>query len=164
MPFFSSRQWMALIAFGSAASMAFALYLQYVVELAVCPLCYTQRVFIIATGVLCFFGAIHDPKALGIRIYSLLALIMASIGAGFAGRHIWLQHLPEGQAPACGPSVQYLLETLPFGEALEVLLMGDGNCAEKVWSFLGFSIPELTFAVFAGMIIVLLGNLIKPQS
>jgi len=31
------------------------------------------------------------------------------------------------------------------------VMMGDGNCAEVVWSFMGLSIPEQTLIVFVVM-------------
>jgi disulfide bond formation protein DsbB len=41
-----------------------------------------------------------------------------------------------------------MLETLPFSETLSIVMMGDGNCAETMWTFLGLSIPEQTLALF----------------
>lgn len=158
----TNRQLFALIAAVAAGSMAFALYLQYVVGLVVCPLCMTQRGFVILTGLTAFVAALHNPMALGQRLYALLAVIFAAGGAGFAGRHVWLQHLPPDEVPACGPSLEYMLETLPFAETFKILIMGDGNCAEVVWRFLGLSIPELTLGLFALMILVLLKALLAP--
>ena len=37
-----------------------------------------------------------------------------------------------------------MLENLPFEDTLSIVLMGDGNCAETVWTFMGLSIPEQT--------------------
>jgi len=34
------------------------------------------------------------------------------------------------------------------------VLMGDGNCAETAWTFLGFSIPEQTLALFCATIVI----------
>ena len=35
-----------------------------------------------------------------------------------AMRHVWLQSLPPGEVPACGPGLNYMLETLPFTDVL----------------------------------------------
>jgi disulfide bond formation protein DsbB len=67
-----------------------------------------------------------------------------------------LQHLPEDQVPACGPSLEYMLETLPFSETLSLVLMGDGNCAETMWTFMGLSIPEQTLILFCAVTAVCL--------
>lgn len=151
----TARHRFGLVALIAAAAMGFALYLQYVVELAVCPLCLTQRVFLVSAGVVAFLAALHNPQRLGQTLYAGVAMLMAAIGWGFAARHVWLQHLPPEEVPACGPSLEYMLQTLPFSDTLSVLLMGDGNCAETVWTLFGLSIPELTLGLFTGLILIL---------
>jgi protein dithiol:quinone oxidoreductase len=140
-----------LIAIGCSLLIAIALYMQYQMDLIPCALCMTQRVFIIAIGVIALIAWLHQANTLGARIYPIIGMLFATIGAGFASRHIWLQSLPEDLAPACGPSLSYLLETVPFLEALSVLLQGDGNCAKSVWSFLGLTIPGWTLVAFIGL-------------
>jgi disulfide bond formation protein DsbB len=72
----------------------------------------------------------------------------AVVGAAVAGRHVWMQHLPPGEVPECGPGLSYLLETAPFLDVLKTVLLGDGNCAEVQWSFLGLSMPGWTLLWF----------------
>ena len=79
-------------------------------------------------------------------------------------RHIWLQSLPEDLVPACGPSLSYLLDTVPFFEAISVLLQGDGNCAESVWSFLGLTIPGWTLVAFIGLLLTNAYLIIRPSA
>lgn len=132
-------------------SMLFArLYLQELLDLEACPLCMTQRVFVVLWGLFALAGALHNPPAWGRRVYAALCTLAAWAGGAIAARHIWLQNLPEDQVPACGPSLDYMLENLPFSETLDIVLMGDGNCAEVVWTFMGLSIPEQTFVLFCG--------------
>jgi disulfide bond formation protein DsbB len=97
---------------------------------------------------------LHNPPGWGRRVYAGLCTLSAIIGGAVAARHVWLQHLPEDQVPACGPSLEYMLETLPFSQTLELVLMGDGNCAETLWTFMGLSIPEQTLILFvvAGLV------------
>lgn len=150
MPFLSSpRGIYFLIAFGCAAAMCFGFYLQYVEHLEPCPLCMTQRVFIVLAGLIALIAGIHNPGKTGRWIYTGLGTLSAMVGAGFAGRHVWLQSLPEDQVPACGPSLEYMLDTLPLTETLQIMLTGDGNCAEEVWSMMGLSIPAWTLVGFA---------------
>jgi protein dithiol:quinone oxidoreductase len=142
-----------LVFFGIAAvcafSMAFAYYyLELHLGLAACPLCMTQRVFVVSLGVFAFIAALHNPGTVGRRIYSLLCLLSACVGGAVAARHIWLQNLPEDQVPACGPSLEYMLDTLPFSETFSIVMMGDGNCANVSWTFLGMTIPEQVLALF----------------
>lgn len=132
----------------TVAAMGFALYLQHMLQLEPCPLCITQRAFVILVGVFALIAALHNPRGWGRRVYAGLCVLAAMGGGAVAMRHVWLQHLPEGMAPACGPSLGYMLETFPLSETFELVMMGDGNCAETVWTLLGFSIPEQTLALF----------------
>lgn len=128
------------------------LYFQKYLGLYPCPLCITQRIFIIAVGLTALVAFIANPQRLGRRIFATFGMLFAIIGGGFSTRQLWLQSLPEDQVPACGPGVEYLLDNFPLREALSVLLRGDGNCAEVVWSFLGVSIPGWTLVAFAGLV------------
>ena len=147
----STRNLLLLIWVGVIVLIGIALYMQYVMELIPCALCMTQRVFVIAVGVVALLAWLLQPQARGLKVYSLIGMIMAVIGGIFSSRHIWLQSLPEDLAPACGPSLSYLLDAVPFFEALRVLLQGDGNCAESVWSLLGLTIPGWTLVAFIGL-------------
>ncbi len=138
----------------AAGLMGFGYYLQYVVGLEPCPLCMTQRVFIVAAGLAALLAAIFNAHRTGAVVVALMCLA----GSGFAGRHVWLQSLPEDQVPACGPSVDYLLNNFPISEALEILLRGNGNCAQIDWTLLGLSIPAWTLLAFIGMASVALWN------
>jgi disulfide bond formation protein DsbB len=139
------------------ASMVFArVYLQGFLGLDACPLCMTQRFFVVLWGIIALIAVVHNSQGLGRRVYAALCGLAAWGGAAVAARHIWLQHLPEDLVPACGPSLDYMLENLPFEETMNIVLGGDGNCAEVSWSFLGLSIPEQTLAVFTVVILVCL--------
>ncbi|MEH6634284.1 MAG: disulfide bond formation protein B [Halioglobus sp.] len=133
----------------SISSMLFArFYLEEFLDLAACPLCMSQRVFVVMWGVFALMAVLHNPSGWGRRLYGALCALAAITGGAIAARHVWLQHLPPDQVPACGPSLEYMLETLPFSETLNIVFMGDGNCADTMWTFLGFSIPEQTLALF----------------
>jgi disulfide bond formation protein DsbB len=146
---------MAVIAIG------FAMYLEHQLDLHPCPLCMTQRVFIVLVGIVALLAAIQNPGLTGRRIYAVICILAALTGGAIAARHVWLQHLPEDLVPACGPSLEYMLETLPFSETLNIVLMGDGNCADVVWTFMGLSIPELTLLLFIGVTGVCLWQLFR---
>jgi disulfide bond formation protein DsbB len=143
-------------------AMAFAvLILQGRMQLEPCPLCITQRVFMILTGLFALIAALHGPRGWGRRVYAALCALAAAGGAAVAGRHTWLQSLPEDLAPACGPSLGYMLENFPLAETFELVMMGDGNCAETVWTFMGLSIPQQTFIVFAVLVLISLYQLLR---
>lgn len=137
-------------------AMGFAvLFLQQALGLAPCPLCITQRGFVILVGLFALVAFIHNPSGIGRRLYAGLCTLAAVGGAAVAGRHVWLQSLPADQAPACGPSLDYMLDTLPLSETFALVMMGDGNCAETQWSFLGMSIPAQTLLLF--LVLAVLG-------
>ena len=146
----------------AVVSMLFArLYLQAFLNLEACPLCMTQRVFVVAWGLIALIATLHNPLGWGSRVYAALSGLAACAGAAVAARHVWLQHLPEDQVPACGPSLDYMLENLPFEDTLSIVFAGDGNCANVSWSLLSFSIPEQTLAVFCAAILICLWQTVR---
>jgi protein dithiol:quinone oxidoreductase len=147
----SSRKVFALIALACALAMGFAFFLEHQLDLAPCPLCMTQRAFVVLVGLIALAAAAHGPLDSGRKIYAGAVALVAFGGGAVAVRHIWLTYLPEDQVPACGPSLSYMLETLPFSETLQLVFMGDGNCAEVDWTLLGLSIPEQTLALFLAL-------------
>lgn len=153
----------ALALLAGASLLVAKVFMQEVLGLAPCPLCMTQRVFVGATGLSALVAAVHNCDGLGRRIYAGFCILFSVTGGFFAGRHVWLQYLPPEEVPACGPSLEYMLETLPFSETLSILMMGDGNCAERMWTFLGLSIPEQTLALFVLMTLLGLWQMIRPN-
>ena len=106
-------------------------------------------------------GALHNPAGRGGSVYAGLCLASAWGGGLVAARHVWLQHLPEDQVPACGPPLDYLLENFPLQEAINTLLMGDGNCAETMWTFMGLTIPEQTLLVFVAAMVISFWQMVR---
>ena len=137
--------------------LSFGYFLQYAKGLEPCPLCITQRFFFFLIAGLSIISFIHNPNIFFSRLYNLVGIVFSLFGAGFAVRQSYLQSLPTDQAPACGPSIEYIFSNFSISEALGILLRGDGNCAEVVWSFLGLSIPawSLTAFLFFTFILVL---------
>ena len=101
--------------------MAYALYAEHYLQLAPCPLCVFQRMAVIALGIIFLIATLHYPSGWGRRVYAGLLLAAAGFGVGVAGRHVWIQNLPADQVPACGAGYDYIMETLPIGEALSFL-------------------------------------------
>lgn len=135
------------------AAMAFALWLEHGEGLEPCPMCVFQRVAMIATGVFFLVAAMHGPSGVGRLVYGGLQLLAAGAGAGIAARHVWLQSLPEDQVPACGPTLDFLVDALPLWEVLTTVLRGDGNCAVIDWTWMGLSLPQLTLAGFLALML-----------
>jgi len=133
-----------------------ALVLQYLEGLEPCPLCILQRVAVMLLGGVFLLAALHNPAAIGRRIYAGAALAISLGGAGIAGRHVWLQHLPPEEVPPCGPAMDYILDTFPLSKALGIILRGSGDCATVDWTWLGLSIPGWTLVAFIGFCLLAL--------
>ena len=135
-----------------AALIAAAVYFQYAAGLEPCPLCIFQRVAFIAVGVILLAGFLHNPRGWGRRVYGGLAGVAALFGAAVAGRHLWLQNLPEGQVPECGPGLAFMLEAFPLQKALGLILRGSGECAEVQWALLGLTMPGWSLVWLVGLV------------
>ena len=105
-------------------------------------------------------AAIHGPAKVGRRVYAAIAALFVAAGAATAIRQIWLQSVPADQLPSCLPSLEYMMEALPFQEIARLVLHGTAECAEVSWTMLGMSIPEWSLLGFIGMAIVCLWQLL----
>jgi protein dithiol:quinone oxidoreductase len=123
------------------ALMAYALYAEHKLLLAPCPLCVFQRVAVIALGIVFLAAAVFSTRRSVRIVHAGLIGLIAAAGAGIAGRHVWLQSLPADRVPACGPGLDYILDSFPLSDALRLVFTGSGECAEADWHFLGLSMP-----------------------
>ncbi|MEO8486817.1 MAG: disulfide bond formation protein B [Betaproteobacteria bacterium] len=137
-----------------AGLLGWAYWLQYAEGLEPCPLCMLQRVAVAAIALVFLVGTFHEPGRIGAWIYALLLLIASGTGAALATRQVWLQSLPKDQVPACGMGLSYMLDTMPFLDAIRRVLEGSGECAEKAWVFVGLSIAGWTLAFFVAIAFV----------
>jgi len=144
--------------------MAVALYMEHVMEMEPCPLCILQRVMVICTALVALVAAIHGPGDMGIKVYGGLVVLSATIGGAISSRQLWLQSLPEDEVPACGASLDYLMDVFPLTEVLSMILTGDGTCAEVSWSLWGISIPGWTLLGFVLLILVGILQIRRPSA
>lgn len=149
MPFVPSpRQTFFGIFLATLIAMATALWLQYSAHLEPCPLCIFQRAAMMATSAVALLAFLHGPGRIGRRVYAALTLLATAAGVAVAGRHVWLQHLPPEDVPACGPGLDYWMDTFPFHEVLMKVFKGSGECAVVDWTFLGLALPAWTLLAF----------------
>lgn len=124
-----------------AALLAYALYVQFQLKILPCPFCIFQRIAFAALGLVFLVGGLHAPRRAGARrIWSLLALVAAAVGMGYAGRHSWVQLFPP-ELPSCGPGLNFMLESQGWMGAARQVLMANGDCSAIDWKFLGLSMP-----------------------
>lgn len=157
------RQINAFLVFICVVGSLFAIgYLQNTLGLDPCPLCIFQRIGLWVMGLFAFLGLIFNPKGKESRLILWLGSLLGTLwGAGVAARHVWLQHLPADEVPACGPGLNYWVETLPVMQVFEQVLKGSGECALIDWTFLGLSIPMQTLVLFVVILVILLVQLTK---
>jgi protein dithiol:quinone oxidoreductase len=133
------------------ALLGYAWYVQAMLHLEPCPLCIFQRVGVAAAAVLFLLAALHDPRRWGAPVYGVLLVVAALATMAVAARHLWIQHLPDGEVPACGATLSYMLEVFPVSDVIRKVLTGSGECARVTWSFLGLSMPGWVLLAAAGL-------------
>jgi len=150
MEYQSIRPLMLLGLSASLVMIGTALFFQYVLYLEPCPLCSVQRAVVIIFAVIFLVAFLHGPiSSMAKHLYGLLLTLTSIAGLVIAGRHTWLQHLPEDKIPECGPGLDFWMDNLPAIDVVQKVLQGSGECAEIAWSFLSLSIPEWSLIAFA---------------
>ena len=147
-----------MISFGvfiaCVALLASAYVFEYMFYMDPCPLCIMQRIAVLLVGITGLLGFLLAHNQVARMVSSVFMVIAALFGMGVAGRHVWIQSLPADQVPTCGPSLEYMVDTLPWAEVLAVMLRGNGNCADSHWAFLGLSMPQWVLVWFIGFTVV----------
>lgn len=124
------------------------MYLQYFKNIHPCILCLLQRYSVILIGFLSVLAALHNPRALGQRIYAVFIFLFSLLGLATAGRQIWLEHQPAPQTISCLPDPGYLLTHLPLTRAVTIMLQGSSDCGQVQWVFLNLSLADWSFFAF----------------
>lgn len=127
-----------------AALLGYALFAEYRLGLAPCPLCIFQRIAFIWMGLWFLIGGLHAPRGNGRWVYRVLIVLGAITGIVIAARHLWLQSLPPELVPSCGPGLDYLRKAFPLSKVLTLVFTGSGECAQVNWRFLGLGMPFWT--------------------
>lgn len=154
--------WVGLI--GCSALLAIAyFYFQQKLGLAPCPLCMFQRAALVGVAFFCLLGIVIRPKKLGSKFLAFGVTVSNLIGLAFAGRQVWLQHLPADKVPECGPDLAFMLEMNPIFDVVQQVIAGSGECAEVQWSWIGFSMPEWMAFIFIIMTIISLRLLFSKE-
>jgi len=153
--FFSKRTEFFLGFLACFSMLAVGAYFQFVENMEPCPLCISQRIAILITGIILLIASIHNPSSSkGIGYYAFSGAISALIGSGISARHVWLQNLPPEEVPECSPGLSYIFENFPLTETFKLMLSGTGECADVLWTLFGISIPGWTFVAFIALAIL----------
>ena len=144
--------------------LGYAAYSMKVLGLEPCTLCITQQFFYCLIGLSSFAAFFHNPVTSTSRVYSFFISLFSLAGIWISGRQIWLQGLPEDEIPLCGPPLEYIIDVFPFADVINALFMGDGNCAEISWQFLGLSMAAWSFIWFFIILSLSITIYIKSKS
>ena len=130
------------------ALIGFAIFTQFQWGLEPCPKCIFQRMAFAALGLVLLIAGLHAPKGkAGRRVWGVLGVIAAAVGAGIAGRHLWVQLFPP-PIPSCAAPFEFMRETMDTPSLIRQVLMGPGDCGTIDWTFLGLSMPGWSLVWF----------------
>ena len=149
-----SRGFNLFMAFVCHQLLIAAFYFQYVEGMEPCPFCIFQRIAVLGLAIWFLVHGLHKPFADSRWnvFYNAIGLFSALIGTVISGRHAYLQSLPADEVPACGPSLDYLVDMLPIMEVFEVVFKGSGSCAAVSWQMFGLTMPMWLMLFFVGCI------------
>ena len=154
---------LGIFGFTTALMLIAYFYFQKHLGLLPCPLCVSQRIFVVLAGGIALIALLHNPANVGKKVYSGLIALAAIGGASISSRQLWLQSLPADEVPACGPTLGYLYEYFPLQDVINAMFIGEGSCAEVVWQFLGLSIPAWTLVAFIFIILTAIWQCFRKE-
>ncbi len=134
---------------------------EYYFNVAPCPLCLLQRGFYILLVLLTVIATVHDPKAVGRRIYASLIFIFCLLGGAVAWRQLWLQTQPHDPNAACLPGLAYMFKTMPVSKVLLLTYQGSAECANIDWRFLGLSMAGWSLIFFCAIAVLMVAQLFR---
>jgi disulfide bond formation protein DsbB len=154
MPQTTRSCWLFLFAI-SSMMLSISLILQQFMQLVPCSLCIFSRVSVIIVLIVSFVALIISNNKfyaqLTFSLFTFLALLFAMI---VSIRHVWVLSLPPSEVPACGPGLNYLIETLPWQEVIATVLQGSGECAKSANKILGIPLAHWTLGAFILMCLI----------
>lgn len=121
-------------------------YLEVYKGMAPCPLCMLQRIILLFLGIVFLLGTLL--KGIGQIFVGLLSLIVSISGILFAGRQVWLQHMPSHHLGECGVSLSYMFKVLPLMQVLKQIWIGGMECSQQGWVFMHLSLAEWSLVGF----------------
>ena len=127
--------------------LSFSFYLQFFDGIMPCPLCMLQRIAFALLGILFFLGIFLYAKRIYCFILNTLLLLTSSLGMLFAGRQIWLQHVPSN-TNECGVTLQYMMQALPITEVMQKIFEGSAECTQRGWELASLNMAEWALVWF----------------
>lgn len=147
---FPVRAWFAALALACFGVAAIGMELQHLLRLSPCPYCVFQRVLYLVIGGVAMLGYLWPRARLA---WSGLIFGSAGLGVMVAAYQSWMQAYPL-LAPECGFADLNLIERFVdwLGMQWPSLFLATGFCTSTEWVFLGLSMANWSFLLFAGIL------------
>ena len=159
-----SRSLFSLALLTGALVMGASLYLERVTGLEPCSLCIVQRFFLAAFCLVSLMAMVHGPGRIGRWVYGGMSLLLALAGGATAARQVLLQRVPAEQLMICQPDLHCLIQQVPPLEAFKLMFRATAECAQIQWTLFDLSIPEWSLLAFVGMSLLVICQLVGPDS
>lgn len=130
-----------------------AFYYNAVEGVPLCPLCSMQLLCYYLIGIVSLVRFVYLPELFGRYLYGIFLIVFSAIGAFFASREVWIQHLVNKASLPCPPDVLESLEKSNLTNAMHNLFTLYNNCALTDWQFLGLSMPSWSLVFFAVLVL-----------
>jgi len=153
-----------LLAFSALALELVALFFQHVMGLQPCVMCIYERCALFGVLAAGLVGAVAPATPL--RWAGLAIWIYSAIeGLRLTWEHTMMQLHPSPFA-SCDFAARFPA-WLPLDKWLPSVFVAGGDCADRSWTFLSWSMPQWMIVVFAAYLLVaalvLIAQLIKPR-
>lgn len=154
---FWARLYHPLTAAFCFAALGVGYYLQWVFDMAPCPLCILQRYMFLAIGLTAlpssFFGSRWQRKG------AIVELVFAMAGLVTAAWLMWVRAHPS---VSCGvDKLQVALNKLPTADMLPAIFRSEGLCTGEWEPILRLPVSTWSFIAFLSLIVFLL---VMPRS
>lgn len=140
----SGRPVLALIALACVASVGFALFAQYQLDMQPCPWCILQRVQFLLIAILAGLGALIGGRAVTM-LTSVLIVLAAASGAASA----WYQHFVAAKTASCNLTLaDRIVSSLHLDTALPAAFEVRASCADAAAKLIGVPFEFWSLALF----------------
>jgi protein dithiol:quinone oxidoreductase len=133
---FSRVQLIVLVVF-----LLISFYMQLILQLVPCVLCYIQRLILSFLVVLCLLKYWRLQYCKRTWFFDMLFAISIVLGMLLSYHHVHLQNNPHLYQDACMPSFEILWRYYDVETMLKLLFGASHGCNEVMWQILGISIP-----------------------
>ena len=140
----SARPVLALIALACVASLGFALFAQYQLDMQPCPWCILQRVQFLLIALLAGLGAL-----IGGRVVTMLTSVLIVLAAASGAASAWYQHFVAAKTASCNLTLaDRIVSSLHLDTALPAAFEVRASCADAAANLIGVPFEFWSLALF----------------